>query len=383
MENQETGASIDASLDASFDIVARQNAADQALGALRGEIAEVKSRIERVNRASHRPLIGAGAGANLEMKGFVDGYLRQGRDAELKSMTVGSAANGGYAVPTELDAKIAERLVSISPIRGIAQVVQTSTSDYRKLISLGGTVSGWASETAARTGTNSPSFAEIIPPYGDLYANPSASQEMLDDAAFDLEGWLAQEVATEFGRAEGAAFVNGTGVNQPTGFLTTASAATPDATRAFGTLQYLPSGDAATLGTTPDTLLIDVVMALKPGHRQGASWVMNSKTLSAVRKLKDADGAFIWQGGLIDGAPDRLLGYPVVEAADMPDIGAGATPIAFGNFQNGYIITERFGTRLLRDPYSNKPFVNFYATRRIGGQVLDSEAIKLIKIATA
>jgi HK97 family phage major capsid protein len=124
-------------------------------------------------------------------------------------------------------------------------------------------------------------------------------------------------------------------------------------------------------------------MALKAGHRQGAVWVMNAKTLSVVRKLKDADGAFLWQGSLIDSQPDRLLGYPVVEAADMPDIAAGATPIAFGNFQNGYIITERFGTRLLRDPYSNKPFVNFYATRRIGGQVLDSEAIKLVKIAAS
>ena len=382
MEIQDIGA-IDTSLDASFDIVARQNAADQALGALRGDIEEVKSRIERVNRATHRPLIGAGAGLNLELKGFVDGYLRQGREGELKSMTIGSVSDGGYAVPTELDARIAEKLIPISPIRAIAQVVQTSTSDYRKLVSLGGTVSGWVSETAARTGTSAPSFAEIIPPSGDLYANPSASQQMLDDAAFDLEGWLAQEVATEFGRAEGAAFVNGTGASQPKGFLATPSAATPDATRPFGTLQYLASGDAATLGTAPDLLLIDVVMSLKAGHRQGASWVMNARTLSAVRKLKDADGAFIWQGSLLDGQPDRLLGYPVVEAADMPDIGAGATPIAFGNFQNGYIITERFGTRLLRDPYSNKPFVNFYATRRIGGQVLDSEAIKLVKIAAS
>lgn len=383
MENQETGALDISALDASFDVVARQNAADQALGALRSDIEEVKSRLERAHRVASRPLIGAGGGATLETKSFVDGYLRQGREGELKSMTIGSVTDGGYAVPTELDARIAERLIPISPIRSIAQVVQTSTADYRKLISLGGTVSGWVSETATRAGTSSPSFAEIIPPSGDLYANPSASQQMLDDAAFDLEAWLAQEVATEFGRAEGAAFVSGNGTNQPKGFLASPASSVADATRAFGTLQYLASGDAATLGTTPDTLLIDVVMALKAGHRQGATWVMNSKTLSVVRKLKDADGAFIWQGSLIDSQPDRLLGYPVVEAADMPDIAAGAFPIAFGNFQNGYIITERFGTRLLRDPYSNKPFVNFYATRRIGGQVLDSEAIKLVKIAAS
>ncbi|WP_206238083.1 phage major capsid protein [Novosphingobium terrae] len=376
MENPET-----TPLDASFDLLARQEAADQALTALRSDIAEVKSRLDRQHRADSRlPLGGATA---PQSSSFTENYLRRGQEAELKSLTIGSPADGGYAVPTQLDARIAERLTAISPIRAIAQVVQTSTSDYRKLISLGGTVSGWVSESAARSASATPSFAEIVPPSGDLYANPSASQQMLDDAAFDLESWLAQEIATEFGRAEGAAFINGTGTNQPSGFLSTPIASTADATRSFGTLQYLASGDAATLGAAADGLLIDVVMALKAGHRQGAVWVMNAKTLSTVRKLKDADGAFLWQGSLIDGQPDRLLGYPVVEAADMPDVAAGSTPIAFGNFQNGYIITERFGTRLLRDPYSNKPFVNFYATRRIGGQVLDSEAIKLVKIAAS
>jgi len=378
MENPETPFVETGPLDASFDLLARQEAADQALTALRSDIAEVKSRLDRQHRADNRlPLGGA---TTAQSSSFTENYLRRGQGAELKSLTIGSPTDGGYAVPTQLDARIAERLTAIS---AIAQVVQTSTSDYRKLISLGGTLSGWVSESAARNATATPSFAEIVPPSGDLYANPSASQQMLDDAAFDLESWLAQEIATEFGRAEGAAFVKGTGTNQPSGFLSTPIASTSDATRAFGTLQYLASSDAATLGGAADGLLIDVVMALEAGHRQGAVWVMNAKTLSSVRKLKDADGAFLWQGSLIDGQPDRLLGYPVVEAADMPDVAAGATPIAFGNFQNGYIITERFGTRLLRDPYSNKPFVNFYATRRIGGQVLDSEAIKLVKIAAS
>ena len=367
-------------LDASFDIVARQDAAEQALGALRSDIAEVKSRMERVSRLSGRPLLGDATMPNLEMKGFVDGYLRAGREAELKSMTIGSTADGGYAVPTELDGKIASHLLRLSPIRSIAQVVQTGTSDYRKLVALGGTVSGWVSESAARPVTASPQFAEIIPPSGDLYANPSASQAMLDDAAFDLEAWLAGQIASEFARAEGAAFVVGTGSNQPKGFLSAATSASDDSTRAFGTLQFLGSGNATGFDDTPETHLIDLVMSLKSGHRQGACWVMNSKTLGTVRKLKDSDGAFIWQNSLIDGQPDRLLGYPVVEAGDMPDVAAGAFPIAFGNFQNGYLITERQATRILRDPYSNKPFVNFYATKRIGGQVLDSDAIKLLKI---
>jgi HK97 family phage major capsid protein len=372
----------DGALGASFDIVARQDAADQALDSLRGEVAEVKMRLDHAARSAARPMLAGSESASAERKGFVDGYLRQGREAELKSMTVGVPSDGGYAVPREIDAMIAERLVALSPIRAIAQVVQTGTSGYRKLINIGGISSGWVSETAARPATSTPSFAEIVPPYGELYANPAASQAMLDDAAFDLESWLANEIATEFARAEGVAFVGGTGTNQPSGFLTAPNALGNDATRPFGTLQYVTTGNASTLGTTPELSLVDLVHSLKPGHRQGAVWVMNSTTLAQVRKIKDATGAFMWQPGLLDGQPDRLLGYPVIEAQAMPDVAANAFPIAFGNFQNGYIIAERRATTILRDPFTNKPFVNFYATKRIGGQVLDSDAIKLLKIST-
>lgn len=367
---------LNAGLDASFDIVARQEAADAALNALRSEIEEVKSRF----RAPVRPPLAGAMGGNHEMKGFVDGYLRAGRDTELKSLNTATMSDGGFVVPTALDQQIAERLLRLSPIRAIAQVVQTTTSDYRKLIATGAPQSGWASQTGARTETTSPKFAEIIPPSGELYANPSATQFMLDDAGFDVEAWLAGQIAGEFARAEGAAFVSGTGTNQPLGFLTGATSSTADDVRSFGTLQHLGSGDAAGLGTNPDDKLIDMVMALKPGHRQGAVWVMNAATIAQIRKVKDSTGAYIWQPSVIEGQPNRLLGYPVVEASDMPDVAANALPIAFGNFQNGYLITERFGTRLLRDPYSNKPYVNFYATKRVGGQVLDSDAIKLLKI---
>ena len=374
-------------LDASFDIVARQDAAEQVLGTLRGEVEEVKSRLDKVARQAvspaGRPLLGGASFGEIETKGFVDGYLRRGRDAELKSINDGSAATGGFLVPTEMDAKIAERLLRISPIRKIAQIVQTSTADYRKLISLGGTTSGWVSEMAARPETGEPAFAEIVPPSGELYANPSATQHMLDDPAFDLEGWLASQISAEFARAEGAAFVNGTGSGQPAGFLAAPTSAAPDGSRTFGTLQYVPSGDASGFDIQPDMHLIDIVMALNPGHRQGACWLMNAGTIAAVRKLKDGDGSFLWQGSLLDGQPDRLLGYPVYEAADMPSVAAGTCPIAFGNFHAGYLITERQGTRILRDPYTNKPFVNFYATKRIGGQVLDSDAIKVMKIAAS
>lgn len=369
-------------LDSSFDLVARQDATEAAVDALRGDVEEVKSRLDRVGRAAARPLIeGAAAAASVEVKGFVNGYLRMGRETELKSMSGLVASDGGYAVPREIDALISSRLKNVSPIRSIAQVVQTGTAGYRKLINTGGTASGWVSETGARTETASPSLAEIVPPTGELYANPSASQAMLDDAMFDIQTWLADEIAMEFARAEGAAFINGTGTNQPKGFLTAPTAATADATRAFGTLQFLVSGSASGFDSAPELKLIDLVHSLKGGHRQGASWVMNSKTLAVVRKLKAADGSFLWQPGLMEGQPNRLLGYPVVEAEDMPDVAANAFPIAFGNFRAGYLIAERSTTSILRDPYTNKPFVNFYATKRIGGQVLDSDAIKLLKIS--
>src|SRR5690606_9725856 len=237
-----------------------------------------------------------------------------------------------YAVPREIDALIASQLTEISPIRQLAQVVQIGSAGYRKLVSTGGTASGWVGEIAARPETATPQFSEIAPPSGELYANPAASQAMLDDAAFDVEAWLASEIAMEFARAEGAAFVAGTGVDQPLGFLASPGSAAADGARPFGTLQYLGTGEAAGLGDAVELALIDLVHALKPGHRQGASWVMNSATLAQVRKLKTDEGAFLWQAGLVEGQPDRLLGYPVIEAEDMPDVTAGETPIAFGNF---------------------------------------------------
>lgn len=364
--------------EASFDIVARQDRTENEVAALRCDFDEVKSRVERLGRTA-RPAL-SGAEPAPEVKGFVDGYLRRGSTLELKSISGAVLSDGGYAVPRQIDALIARELTEISPIRALAQVVQTGTAGYRKLVTTGATASGWVSETAGRPETDTPNFAEIAPPTGELYANPAASQAMLDDAGFDLESWLASEIAMEFARAEGAAFVSGSGTNQPKGFLSAPKTIAEDGVRAFGTLQYVGSGDADGFDANPDAKLIDLVHTLKAGHRQGASFVMNSATLAEVRKLKTADGAFLWQPGLVEGQPDRLLGYRVVEAEDMPDIGAGAFPIAFGNFRHGYLIAERSATQVLRDPFTNKPFVHFYATKRVGGQVLDSNAIKLLKI---
>ncbi|WP_454279034.1 phage major capsid protein [Sphingomonas sp. Marseille-Q8236] len=313
--------------------------------------------------------------------GAFDGYVRSGTTVELKAFTGTTGDSGGFAVPREIDAAIASVLKSISPIRGIANVVSVGSAGYRKLVTTGGTPSGWASETAARPETATPSFVELAPPMGELYANPSASQAMLDDAAFDVEGWLAGEIATEFARAEGQAFVTGSGVNRPKGFLTNLSSAARDGARPFGTLQYLATGASASFGPAPDERLIELVQSLRAPYRQGACFVMNAATSARIRKLKTTDGQFLWAPGLAAGQPATLLGYPVVEAEDMPDVTADACAIAFGNFQAGYLITERAETAILRDPYSNKPFVTFYATRRVGGCVSDSEAIKLMKFS--
>ncbi len=336
--------------------------------------------VEKAGLPPVRPMLeGARPGAD---DGF-GRFLRAGATLEAKAMSGTSDAAGGYAVPQEIDAQIDATLKSVSPIRSIANVVRVGSSGYRKLVASGGFESGWAAETQARDETDTPVFNEVAPPFGDLYANPAASQAMLDDAAFDVEQWLADEIAREFATAEGAAFVAGNGVNKPKGFLASPVAATTDGARAFGTLQYLVSGAAGAFAADPHEKLIDLVQALRPPYRQGASWVMNSATLARIRKFKTSDGALLWQPGLAAGQPATLLGYPVVEAEDMPDIAANSLSIAFGNFKAGYLIAERGETQILRDPYSNKPFVHFYATKRVGGMVSNSEAIKLMKFAAA
>ncbi len=332
-----------------------------------------------------RPVL-AGAvrqsGAAGSSSGF-GGFVRSGATVEMKAFTGVTGDAGGYAVPKEIDGQIDAVLKAASPIRSIANVVKVGSAGYRKLMTTGGTPSGWAAETAARPETATPVFTELSPPMGELYANPAASQAMLDDAAFDVEEWLAGEIAAEFAKAEGAAFVAGSGTNRPKGFLSAPVAATADAGRAFGTLQYLASGAAGDFGANPQERLIDLVQSLRAPYRQGASFVMNAATLARIRKFKTTDGAFVWQASLSAGQPATLLGYPVVEAEDMPDIAANALSIAFGNFRMGYLIAERSETQILRDPYSNKPFVHFYATKRIGGCVSNSEAIKVMKFAAS
>ncbi|MEQ1726340.1 MAG: phage major capsid protein [Sphingopyxis sp.] len=361
--------------------------AADAISALQADVAGLRARVEAVQTKSARlPLDGVKGRAGPARSAFVDRYLRRGIDAgvEMKSISGASGPEGGFAVPQETDALIETALKAISPIRAIANVVSTGSAGYRKLVATGGMASGWASDSAARPATATPTFAEIIPPSGDLYANPAASQAMLDDAAFDVEAWLADEVAQEFARAEGAAFITGTGVNQPKGFTTYATTNAVDGVRPFGTIQHVAAGAAGDfVATNPQDKIIDLVHALKSPYRQGAVFVMASDTLAKIRKMKTADGAFIWSPGLTAGQAGTLLGYPVIEAEDMPAVAANSLSIAFGNFRSAYVIADRGETSVLRDPYSNKPFVHFYASKRVGGALVNSDAIKLMKFAVS
>ena len=373
---------IEVKADALEDSFEAIEARDDGIAALNAELALLKKKIADGSIAAKRPALdGVKSG---EVSAFVAQYLRKGIESgiELKALGSSTDAIGGYAVPREIDQAIGETLVAISPIRAIANVVKVGTANYRKLVATGGTPSGWVGFEAARPETGTPTFTEIVPASGDLYANPAASQQMLDDAMFDVEKWLAQEIATEFARAEGVAFIKGTGSSQPLGFLSSPSATTLDGVRAMGTLQFIGTGTAAAFpASNPQDKLIDLVQSLRQPYRQGAVFVKNSTTASVIRKFKTTDGAFIWSPGLVAGAPSSLLGYPVIEAEDMPDIAANSLSIAFGNFKQGYTIAERAATSILRDPYTHKPYVHFYATKRIGGQVTNSEAIKLLKFA--
>jgi HK97 family phage major capsid protein len=367
---------------AAFDVAATE----AELATLRGELASVKARVEAQAIAAARPpLDGAKAERDAASIAFAERYLRRGLDTgvEMKSLAGATGGDGGFAVPREIDEQIDQMLRAMSPIRALANVVRTGTAGYRKLVATTGFASGWVAETAGRPETTTPVFAEVAPPSGYLYANPAASQGMLDDAAFDLEGWLADEVAREFARAEGQAFVTGDGINRPKGFLTYPTTVQADSVRPFGTVQYVPAGAAGAFATNAPDRLIDLVHSLSPAYRQGAVFVMSSATLAAIRKFKTTDGAFIWQPSLQAGQPATLLGYPVVEAEDMPVIAADSLSIAFGNFKAAYVIADRGETGILRDPYSNKPFVHFYATKRVGGAVTNSAAIKLMKFSAA
>lgn len=354
------------------------------------QIADLKSALDQVEKKMNRPGAGGdGDPAKSEHKEAFGKFLRKGVDDGLgelqqKAYNISTDADGGYAVPEELDREILTLLRNVSPMREVANVRIVGSSDYKKLANKGGTSAGWVDEDDPRTATDSSQLAILTPFMGEIYAYPQATQQMLDDVFFNAESFITDEASVAFAEKEGAAFTLGDGTKKPKGFLAYTAVATDDATRAFGSLQYIPSGAAADwAATTPQDKLLDVVYALKKGYRANAKWMLAKSVLGDVRKLKDADGNYLWRPGLESGQPDTLLGYGIVENEDMPAKAANALSIAFGDFKRGYTIVDRIGTRLLRDPYTNKPFVGFYMTKRVGGFLADSAAIKLLKFAAS
>jgi HK97 family phage major capsid protein len=353
---------------------------------------EQKHAIDELMLAAARPTIGgeykaAPDGRLRERKAAFDRYVRKGDAAgfaalELKSLSAGSDADGGYVVPLETEQTIDRVLTKASPIRAIASVRPIGSNVYRKPIASVGAVSGWVAETAAPTTTSAPTLSAIDFPAMELYAMPAATPTLLDDAQVDIEQWLASEVQIVFAEQESTAFVTGDGSNKPTGFLSYTKVA--DVNWAWDKIGYvLSGGDGAFASSAPTDALLDLVYAPKQGYRANAHWVMNRKTEAAMRKLTDEAGNYIWQPGTRAGEAASIFGYPVMESEDMPDIASASYSIAFGDFARGYLIVDRVGIRTLRDPYSSKPYVLFYTTKRVGGGVQNFEAIKLMKFSAS
>jgi HK97 family phage major capsid protein len=379
--NDERLAEIERKMSADVLTVEKVERIDRALD-------EQKRHLDGLILKARRPPLETGR-ATLqpsEHKAAFEAYVRGGaedglRKIEQKALSVGVAADGGYLVPEETEREISRRLTAASPIRAIAGVRQMSSNVYKKPFAITGAATGWVGEVADRDETTSPTLAELQFPAMELYAMPAASATLLDDSAVNIDQWIAEEVEIAFATQEGTAFVTGDGTNKPTGFLTPTKIA--EASWAWEKIGYVVTGVSAGFAASdPSDNLVDLVYALKSGYRQNAHWVMNRKTQAAVRKLKDADGNYIWQPAAVAGATASLMNFPIAESEDMPDIAANSYSIAFGDFQRGYLIVDRVGVRVLRDPYSAKPYVLFYTTKRVGGGVQDYDAIKLLKFGT-
>jgi HK97 family phage major capsid protein len=388
-----------------FDAFKETN--DSRLAELERRSADIVTteKVDRLNRAvdetrrvvdelalkSARPHLGgpghaaARSIAALQHKAAFDAYVRTGdtgglRDLESKALSIGSDPDGGYLVTEELERAVNRGVRNVSPIRAIAQVRRVSGSVYKKPFAVTGAESGWIAETAARPETDTPTLAELAFPTMELYAMPAATSALLDDSAVDIDEWIADEVRLSFAEQEGTAFVTGNGTAKPRGFLDYTKVA--NASWSWGNIGYVTTGQAGAFpATDPGDKLIDLVYTVKSGYRANGSFVLNRATQAVIRKMKDGDGNYLWQPAAKAGDASTLMGFPVAEAEDMPDIAADSYAIAFGDFRRGYLIVDRAGIRVLRDPYSSKPYVLFYTTKRVGGGVQDFDAIKLLRFS--
>lgn len=392
---------------------------EEKLSKIDGVIDKLEDRIGKVEAKSARPLLGGPGGGDpeAEVKAFntdlvsqqkrlgrpiatvdadgmaqykaaFDGFLRKDTshlsDSERKAMSVGSDPDGGYLVPADMTGRIVAKIYETSPIRQISAVQAISTDALEGITDNGEVGIGWVAETAARPSTTTPQLGKWrIEPH-EWYAMPEATQKLLEDSAVDLAGWLESKIAERSVRLEGSAFVVGDGVGKPRGFTTYPTAATADGARAWGTLEHLntaQNGDFAS--ANPADVLIDVIEAMKDGYRDGCTWITRRSVISKIRKFKESTtNAYLWQPGLQQGQPPTLLGFPVIKSEDMPALNTGSLSMAFGNFRLSYQIVDRKGMTVLRDPYSNKPYVQFYTVGRVGGDVVHFEALKFVRFGS-
>lgn len=370
--------SVDA-IKASLDTI------ENSTSTLKSAQAAADQRLDLLEAISKRPGSRWHDNDNNDVKAELDAvavFARSGDDTKLKeiqaAMSVGSDPDGGYLVLPALSSGMTKKLYDQTPMRRLARVETiTAGSEWVEPIDNGESGATWVSEQAARPATATPQLGELKIPLEEIYALQPVTQRLVDDSGFDLGSWLDGKVTDKFARTEGAAFVTGNGVGKPRGFLTYTTSTVADATRPWGSVQYIPSGNATAI--TADGLK-DTVWGLRAPYRAGSNFLMNSNTANAIDKLKaSGSGDYIWRDGMQAGSPPSLLGYPVEFDETMPDVAAGSLSIAFGNFKLAYVIVDRAGIRFLRDPFTDKPRLLFYSYKRIGGGLANSEAVKLVK----
>lgn len=391
-EMKKTFEDFKAERDAEMSALRKDVVQTEKVDRINAEITNLQKSLDDVNAALAAVRVGGNAGAGIDPdvaahSAAFNKWFRKGVDAALHDLevkaklTTQSDPDGGYLVPEEMESTIDRVVGTVSAMRGLARVISISGSTYKKLVNQGGASSGWVGEEETRADTNSPTLREIAINTGEIYAQPLATQTMLDDARIDIAQWLGEEVSIEFAEQEGSAFVSGDGVNKPRGILAYNTVA--NASYAWGSLGFTVTGAAAAFATSnPADAFIDTYYSLKQQYRNGASWLMSDAVMATARKFKDGDGNYIWAPPSTAAEVATILGKPVENDDNMPALGANAFPVAFGNFQRGYLIVDRFGIRVLRDPFTSKPNVKFYTTKRVGGGVVNFEAIKLLKCST-
>lgn len=373
--------------DKRLDGIAQEKAALAGqVDTLNGKLSELdnlKTSLENELKEIKRP--NGGNKNTSEHKAAFAKFIRKGdeqglAELEQKAMQIGIDADGGFALPQELNTDILSSLRNEVVMRQECTVMTVGTTDWKKLVNEGGIASGWVGETDKRSETGTPKLGILTPVWGEIYGNPHATQTMLDDSFFNVESFLTSELTTEFAEREEEAFTLGDGLKKPKGFLSYETDDKTDKDRDWGKLQKITAGEASISADD----IVSLIYSLRKPYRAGSKFMLNNQSLLAVRLLKDDKNNYIWQPGLQLGQPSLLSGFAVAENEQMPDIGdaSGKAPIAFGNFKRGFYIFDRIGIRMLRDPYTKKPFVGFYTTKRVGSMLHDSNAIKLLTVNT-